>query len=81
MTRVTIALTLGGLAVLFVAYAKGVGVIHGGDTVSHMYWSTAALLLVALANFIAVAHLARAERMIAQLRALCEKNGIAYPDD
>jgi hypothetical protein len=64
MTRVTIALTLAGLIVLFVAYAKGVGVIHGGNVLSHMYWATGALTLVALANFIAVAHLARAERMI-----------------
>ncbi len=81
MTRVTIFLAIGGLAVLFIAYAKGVGVIHGGDTISHMYWSTAALFLMALSNVIAVAHLARAERMIARLRALCEQNGIAYPDD
>jgi ribosomal protein L7Ae-like RNA K-turn-binding protein len=36
---------------------------------------------VGLANFIAIAHLARAERMIQQLRALCEKNGIAYGED
>ena len=78
MTRVTILLTLGGLILLFIAYAKGVGVIHGGDVVSHMYWATAALLLVALANFIAIAHLARSERMLQELRALCEKNGIDY---
>ena len=81
MTRITIALTLIGLAVMFVAYAKGVSVIHGGDTITHMYWATAAMLTVALANFIAIAHLARSERMIRQLRALCEKNGIAYGDD
>ena len=81
MTRVTIALTLAGLIVLFIAYAKGVGVIHGGDVLSHMYWATGALTLVALANFIAVAHLARAERMIQELRALCEKNGIEYGED
>ena len=74
-------LTLIGLGLLFVAYAKGVQVIHGGDTISHMYWATAALAMVALANFIAIAHLARAERMIQQLRALCEKNGIAYGED
>ena len=55
MTRVTIGLTLAGLIVLFIAYAKGVGVIHGGDVLSHMYWATGALPLVALANFIAVA--------------------------
>ena len=36
---------------------------------------------MALANFIAVAHLARAERMIRELRALCEKNGIEYGSD
>jgi len=81
MTRVTILLTLAGLGMLFVAYAKGVQVIHGGDTLSHMYWATAALAMVALANFIAIAHLARAERMIQQLRTLCEKNGIDYGED
>jgi hypothetical protein len=81
MTRVTIALTLIGLVLLFIAYAKGVGVIHGGDTVSHMYWATGALFMTALANFIAIAHLARSERMIQELRALCEKNGIAYGED
>ncbi|MDB5108124.1 MAG: hypothetical protein JWM69_1065 [Candidatus Binatus sp.] len=81
MTRVTIALTLAGLVVLFIAYAKGVAVIHGGNVVNHMYWATGAISLVALANFIAVAHLARSERMIRQLRALCEKNGIDYGED
>ena len=81
MTRVTIGLTLIGLVMLFVAYGKGVSLIHGGDVLSHMYWATAALTAVALANFIAIAHLARAERMIQQLRALCEKNGIAYGED
>jgi hypothetical protein len=78
MTRVTIGLTLLGLMILFVAYAKGVGVIHGGDVLSHMYWATAAVLAVALANFIAVAHLARAERMLRRLRALCEQRGISF---
>jgi len=81
MTRITIALTIAGLAVLFVAYAKGVGVIHGGSVLTHMYWATAAMLLVSLANFIAIAHLARAERMIRQLRTLCEEHGIAYGED
>ncbi len=78
MTRVTIGLTILGLLALFVAYAKGVSVIHGGDVLSHMYWATGALLVVALANFIAVAHLARAERMLQRLRALCEQHGISY---
>ncbi|MGA7871628.1 MAG: hypothetical protein WCA22_12095 [Candidatus Binatus sp.] len=87
MTRVTIGLTLAGLIVLFIAYAKGVGAIHAPQAdhvaavLSHMYWATGALTLVALANFIAVAHLARAERMIQELRALCEKNGIEYGED
>lgn len=81
MTRVTIALTLAGLGVLFIAYAKGVGAIHGADVINHMYWATGAMTLVALANFIAVAHLARSERMIRELRALCEKNGIEYGED
>jgi hypothetical protein len=81
MTRATIALTIAGLAILFVAYAKGVGVIHGGSVAAHMYWATGAMLMVALANFIAIAHLARSERMIQELRALCEKHGIAYGED
>jgi len=81
MTRVTILLTLAGLAVLFVAYAQGVHVIHGGSVITHMYWATGAISLVALANFIAVAHLARSERMIQELRTLCEKNGIEYGED
>jgi len=81
MTRVTIGLTLAGLIVLFIAYANGVGAVHGGDVTSHMYWATGALMLIVLANFIAVAHLARAERMIRELRALCEKNGIEYGED
>jgi hypothetical protein len=81
MTRVTIGLTIAGLVVLFIAYAGGVRAIHGGDVVNHMYWATGAITLVALANFIAVAHLARSERMIRELRALCEKNGIDYGED
>ena len=81
MTRVTILLTLVGLAILFVAYGYGVHVIHGGSVLSHMYWATAAMFFVALANFIAIAHLARSERMIRELRTLCEKNGIAYGED
>jgi ribosomal protein L7Ae-like RNA K-turn-binding protein len=36
---------------------------------------------VAPADFIAVAQLARAERMIRELRALCEKNGIEYGEN
>ena len=58
MTRVTILLTLIGLAILFVAYGYGVHVIHGGSVLEHMYWATAAMFFVALANFIAIAHLA-----------------------
>src|SRR6266403_869152 len=81
MTRVTIGLTLLGLLVLFIAYAKGVGAIHGGDVIGHMYWATAAITLVALANFIAVAHLARSERMIQELRKICEQNGSEYGED
>jgi len=81
MTRATIALTIAGLAILFVAYANGVVVIQGGSVVTHMYWATAAMLMVALANFIAIAHLARSERMIQELRTLCEKHGIAYGED
>lgn len=78
MTRVTIALMLAGLAALAVGYSKGVGIIHGGDVLSHMYWSTGAIFGVLLGDVIAIAHLSRAERMIRELRALCERNGIQY---
>jgi hypothetical protein len=36
---------------------------------------------VAPADFIAVAYLARSERMIRELHAPCEKNGIEYGED
>ena len=78
MTRFTIGLTVISLALLFIAYGKGVGVIHGGNAVSHMYWATGALFAAAAADFFAVAHLARSERMLRQLRALCEKHGIGF---
>ena len=78
MTRFTIALTVISLAVLFVAYGKGVGVIHGGSPLSHMYWATGALFATAAADFFAVAHLARSERMLRQFRALCEKHSIPF---
>lgn len=80
MTRVCIALASVSLVALLVAYAEGVRVIHGGNTVSHMYWATGAMLAVALANVVAIAHLARAERIINRLRALCERNGIPIED-
>jgi len=78
MTRVTIALMIAGLVALAVAYSNGVGVIRGGDVVSHMYWSTGAIFGVLLGDVIAIAHLSRAQRMIRELRALCERNGIQY---
>jgi len=78
MTRVTIGLTLLALVCLFIAYGEGVSVIHGGSVLAHMYWATGALLAVAAANFIAVAHLARSERMLRKFRALCEKHNISY---
>lgn len=78
MTRFTIGLTVISLALLFIAYAKGVGVIHGGSPLSHMYWATGALFAAATADFFAVAHLARSERMLRQFRILCEKHGIPF---
>jgi hypothetical protein len=80
MTRFTIALTAIALVALFVAYGKGVGLLHGGDPMGHMYWATGALLAVLFANFIAIAHLARSERIVRQLRQLCEKHGIPFEE-
>ena len=82
MTRVTIALCLASLIVLFVAAAKGIAAAHGSvGLMNHVYWATGALTFVALSIFIAVAHLARAERMIRELRSLCAQNGIDYGED
>ena len=68
------------LVALFIAYGKGVGLLHGGDPMGHMYWATGALLAVLFANFIAIAHLARSERIVRQLRELCEKHGIPFEE-
>ncbi len=78
MTRVTIALMLAGLMALAVAYANGVGIIRGGGVTGHMYWATGAIFMVLFGDVIAIAHLARAERMIRELRALLERHGIQY---
>jgi hypothetical protein len=46
-------------------------VLRGGaDTLSHLYWAAATLVLVLSANVIAMVHAARSDRLIAELRSL-----------
>jgi hypothetical protein len=73
------ALIIGALALLIIAYVNGIGLVRGnGDVMNHVYWATAAVAAVVFADFIALAHLARSERMVREMRALLEANGIQY---
>ena len=73
MGKVTIGATLLSTVVLLVTFAKGVLVLRGAvDTMSHLQWSIATLVLVLSANVIAMVHAARADRLIAELQARLE---------
>jgi hypothetical protein len=73
MGKVTIGATLLSTIVLLVTFGKGMLVLRGGaDILSHLYWSVATLVLVLSANVIAMVHAARADRLIAELRAALE---------
>lgn len=73
MGKVTIGATLLSTAVLLITFAKGVLVLRGAvDIMSHLQWSVATLILVLSANVIAMVHAARADRLIAELRALVD---------
>ena len=70
MGKVTIGATVLSTIVLLVTFGKGMLVLRGGaDILSHLYWSVATLVLVLSANVIAMVHAARADRLIAELRA------------
>jgi hypothetical protein len=68
MAKVTISATLLSTAILLVAFAKGIGVLHGTEVASHMNWSLAALIAVISANCLAMVHAAQSDRIIRQLR-------------
>lgn len=70
MAKVTIALIAISTVVLLVTFGKGMGILHGGDVASHMYWSMAALLSALTANFVAMVHAAQSDRIIRQLRTV-----------
>ena len=73
MGKVTIGATVLSTIVLLVTFGKGMLVLRGGaDILSHLYWSVATLVLVLSANVIAMVHAARADRLIAELRAALE---------
>ena len=78
MGKVTIALTAVSTVVLLITFGKGMGILHGGDVASHLYWAMAALLTALSANFVAMVHAAQSDRIIRQLRALLEAS--APPD-
>jgi hypothetical protein len=80
MTRITIGVSAIGLALLFVAYGKGIGVAHGGNALSHMYWATAAMMVVMAGNALAIVHLARAQRLLRLMRDRCAERGVPFDD-
>jgi hypothetical protein len=70
MGKVTIAATLISTVVLLITFGKGMLVLRGGaDILSHLQWSVATLVTVLAANVLAMVHAARADRLIAELRA------------
>ena len=70
MGKVTIGATAISTLVLLVTFWKGMLVLRGGaDIFSHLQWSVATLVLVLSANVLAMVHAARADRLIAELRA------------
>ena len=70
MGKVTIGATLVSTVVLLITFGKGILVLRGGaDTLSHLQWSVATLVLVFSANVLAMVHAARSDRLIAELRA------------
>ena len=73
MGRVTIVGTVLSTILFLVTFGKGMLVLRGGaDILSHLYWSVATLVIVVSANVIAMVHAARADRLIAELRAALE---------
>ncbi len=73
MGKVTVGATLISTIVLLVTFGKGMLVLRGGaDILSHLYWAAATLVLVLSGNVIAMVHAARADRLIAELRAELE---------
>jgi hypothetical protein len=69
MGKVTIGFTALSTVVLLITFGKGMGILHGGDVASHLYWSMATLLTVLTANFMSMVHAAQSDRIIRQLRA------------
>ncbi len=74
MGKVTIGATLLSTIVLLITFGKGMLVLRGGadSVLSHLYWSVATLIVVLSANVIAMAHAARSDRLIADLRTALE---------
>ncbi len=65
-------LTGASTAIMLIAFGKGMFVLRGADVLSHMYWSTAALITVLAANFVAMVHAAQSDRLIRELRHTLE---------
>ena len=70
MGKVTIAFTGLSTIVVLITFGKGMGILHGGDVASHLYWAMATLLTVLAANFVAMVHAAQSDRIIRRLRTL-----------
>jgi hypothetical protein len=55
-------------AVVLLTFGQGLGLLHGGDIATHFQWSLLALLVVVLANGVAMIHAAQSDRIIRELR-------------
>ncbi len=75
MGRITIIWLLISTIVLLIAFGKGVGIIHGGDVMSHLYWAVAGLFTALGANLFAMFHAAQTDRIIRELRAEIQRTG------
>ncbi|GIW41321.1 MAG: hypothetical protein KatS3mg076_1898 [Candidatus Binatia bacterium] len=76
MAKVTAALLLVSTTVLFVAFFRGVGLLHGSaDVESHFTWGVAALFTCLGANLLAIVHALASDRRIRELRRALEGAG------
>jgi len=59
--------------VVLITFAKGMGILHGGDVATHLTWALVTLVTVLGANMFAMFHAAQSDRLIRALRAELEK--------
>lgn len=81
MGRVSITCLVISTIVLLITFGQGIGLLRGGNVVSHLYWAMGTLLCVLTANLIAIIHAAQSDRLIRSLRQELEGAPVAVPAD